>query len=103
MAASVSNTRPPRTPGDERFSVSTVTFDNKYVTGGEPVSAASLGLRYVNFAICTVAAVGGTVNVAQAHYDTANEKILLFDETPAQVASEADVSNIKVQVVAFGK
>jgi len=103
MAVSVANVQTPKVAGDQRVSVKTVTFDNKYVTGGEPLTPADLGLRYVNFAIATVSAVGGTVNVAQASYDTTNSKLLLFDETPGQVASEADVSGIKVQVVAWGK
>jgi len=102
MAVSVSRVQKGTVPGAERVSVTTVTFDNKYVTGGEPVTAANLGLKKVRFAICTIAAVGGTVNVASAHYVPATGLLLLFDETPAQVASEADVSNIKVQVVAFG-
>jgi len=103
MAVTVTNVAKATVPGAERRTVKIVQFDNKYVTNGEPLTFKELGLKKVDFAICTVSAVGGTVNVAQASYDTANQKIKLFDETPAEVASEADVSNIKVQVVAYGK
>jgi hypothetical protein len=91
-----------RVPGSEKRTVTEVAMDNSYPTGGEVVTPKELGMRIVDFAICTVSAVGGTVNVAQAHYDTATGKLKLFDETPAEVANAADVSAIKVQVVAFG-
>jgi len=89
--------------GSEMRSVATVTMDSTYPTGGEPLTAKELGLRYVNSAVATVSAVGGTVNVAQASYDKTNEKLKLFDETPAEVANAADVSGIKLQVIAYGK
>lgn len=88
--------------GNKRVSVTDVTMDSGYLSGGEGLSASSLGLRVVDFAICTVKSVGGTVNVAQVHYDPSTGLIHLFDETPAEVASTSDVSNIVVQVVAFG-
>lgn len=102
MSATVTTVQTARPPGSQKYSVSTVAFDSSYVTGGEPVTAAQLGLRYVEWAITTVSAVGGSVNVANAVYDTTNEKVILYDETPAQVASEANVEGVKVQVVAFG-
>jgi hypothetical protein len=103
MAVSVTLDQRPKVVGDEMRSRATVTLDSSYPTGGEPLTPRELGLRYVNFALCTVSAVGGSVNVAQVHYDKANEKLKLFDETPAEVANAADVSGIKVQVIAFGK
>ena len=102
MAVSTTVDKTPQVPGAQRFSVSSVTFDSKYVTGGEPLTAAELGLTRVDWAIATVKKVGGTVNVAQAVYNVEKSTLQLFDETPAEVASEADVSNIVVQVVAFG-
>jgi len=103
MAVSVTLDQRPKAVGDEMRSRATVTMDSSYPTGGEPLTARELGLRYVNYALCTISAVGGTVNVVQAHYDKENSKLKLFDETPAEVANAADVSNIKVQVIAFGK
>ena len=103
MAVTASLKKPARVPGAERRTVTEVTLDNSYPTGGESLTAKELGLRTVDFAICTVSAVGGTINVTQAHYDVSTSKVKLFDETPAEVANAADVSGIKLQVVAFGK
>lgn len=92
-----------RPPGAEERTVNRFTFDNKYPTGGEPCSAADLGLTRVDFAIATVVtATGGAVNVCFADYDIANGKILLYNETPAEVANEADVATAIVQIVAYG-
>lgn len=88
--------------GARRYSVANVTFDSSYPTGGEAITAAQLGLNSVAFAICNVKAVGGTVNVANVYYNRATAKLMVFDETPAQVASAADLSSLEVQVVAFG-
>jgi hypothetical protein len=103
MSASVTLNQRPRAVGDEMRATATVTMDATYPTNGESVPAKEFGLRYVNTAIPTIAAVGGTVNVAQAYYDKSTEKLKLFDETPAEVANAADVSGIKVQLVVFGK
>lgn len=88
--------------GNKRVRVYDVTFDSSYPTGGEPLAASALGLRKIQFAICTVKAVGGTVNVANVHYDRANSKLLVFDETPGEAADTSDLSTLVVQVVAFG-
>lgn len=92
-----------RPPGGEERTVNRFTFDEEYPTGGEPCLAAALGLTRVDFAEATiVSASGGGVNVAFADYDVTNGKILLFNETPAEVANEADVATVIVQVVAYG-
>lgn len=91
--------------GDQKVTVADFTFDNAYPSpGGEAVSPVNdLGLQKVNWAICTVkSATGGLVNVANVHYDRANNKLVVFDETPAEVANGADLSTLVVQVVAFG-
>lgn len=104
MAVSVANVLdvPYRIVGNQKETVYDVTCDNKYVTLGEPLTFANLGLNYVERAICNIQKVGGSVNVTEAAYDKTNQKILLYDETPAEVASEADVSNIVVRVVSKG-
>lgn len=88
--------------GSERRTVKNVTFDSSYLSGGEPLTAAQLGLKHVDFAVCTVKAVGGTDNVASVYYDPSTALIHLFDETPAEFGSTNDASNIVVQVVAYG-
>lgn len=93
-------TTPYRIVGNQKETVYDCTFDSKYLEGGESCTPANLGLRVVERSTCTIQKVGGTVNVASAsRYE---EKLHLFDETPAEVASEADVSNIVVRVVARG-
>lgn len=87
--------------GDQRYSVYTVVFDSSYPAGGESLTAANVGLSYVDYANVDVVAVGGTVNVASASYDRANAKVQLFDETPAEVTG--DLSNVTVRVEAYGR
>lgn len=89
--------------GNKRVTVSNVTFDSSYLNGGETLTAANLGLSAVTYANCTVKTVGGSVNVAQAAYDPSTSLIHLYDETPAEVAPNADVSGIVVQVEAAGR
>ena len=105
MAISVSITETPSSTvfGNKRVSVAEVTFDNSYPTGGEALTATDLGLTSVDFAITTVvSATGAGVNVANAFYEVDSDVVLVYDETPAQVANASDLSNVVVQVVAFG-
>lgn len=89
--------------GDKRVTFTSVTFDNSYPTGGEPITAAQLGLSRVDFALCNIKAVGGTVNVANAYFDQANMKIKIYDETPAEAGNTSDYSTLTVVVMAVGK
>lgn len=92
----------PTVMGNKRMRVVDVTLDSSYPTGGESITATDLRLRKVQFAICNVKAVSGTVNIANAYYDYANQKLKIYDETPAEVANAADLSSCVIQVVAFG-
>ena len=92
-----------RIEGNQKKTVYDVTFDASYVTGGEVLLPATLGLNYVEYANATViTATGGLVNVANAKYDDANSKVLLYDETPAEIANAADVATTVVRVEAYG-
>lgn len=87
-----------------KVTVTDVSFDAAYPTGGEAVTAANLGLNRVDFAIATVkSAATSTVNVANVHYNRDTAKLLAYDETPAEIANDADLAGIVVQVVAWGK
>lgn len=80
-----------------------VAFDSSYAEGGEPLTASELGFpSAVEYATCTIQEIGGSVNVASAAYDEAEGLIHLFDETPAEVAKEANVEGVVVRVVAYG-
>lgn len=80
-----------------------VTFDDSYPTGGEDVSPADLGLHRVNFAIATIKSGAGAVNVASAHYDPTSAKLVVRDETLAEIDDEADLTDLVIQVAAFGR
>jgi hypothetical protein len=102
MALSASNVLsvPYRIVGNQKETCYDVTFDNSYLEGGEACAPSLLGLSNIERTTCTIQKVGGTVNVvAASRYE---EKLHLFDETPAEVASGADVSNIVIRCVARG-
>lgn len=88
--------------GNRKVTVTDVTFDSSYPTGGEPVTPSDLRLNYVDHATCNIVGVGGTVNVTNAYYDKTNQKIVAVDETPAEVASTSDLSTLVVRVRAQG-
>ena len=105
LAVAFKRVQPSRVPGAEKRTVTRVTFDNAYPTGGEVVTAENLGLHRVTFAQASV--VVGTesavLRVANADYDTANEKLKLFDNaTGKELANGSDASKVVVQVVAYG-
>lgn len=87
-----------------KVTVTDVALDSSYPTGGEAVTAANLGLTRVDFAIATVkSAATTTVNVANVHYDKDTGKLLIYDESPAEVANAADINGLVVQVIAWGR
>ena len=87
----------------QRKTVTDVTFDSSYPTGGEAFTASDLGLNVVDSASVEVKSVAGTVNVANVFADLANSKLIAYDETPAQVANAADLTDVVVRVTAHGK
>lgn len=102
-AVAVSSVQSKKVPGSERISVTDVTCSTKYVEGGEALTAEQLGLNQVDFALCQIKSSGeGTVNIVRAYYDDDEEKLQLFDETPAEVASEAEIKEPVVRVIAWG-
>ena len=91
--------------GKKRPTVTNVTLDDAYATGGEAVTAAQLGLSYVDHVSCST----NTGHVAQ--YDKANAKIILYycdynavaDGALIEVPNTTDVSGVVVTCHAFGK
>jgi hypothetical protein len=90
--------------GSRRKTVTELAFDSSYPTGGEAITPAQLGFGVgVDWSSTTVkVATGAGVNVANAYHDIATGKVLLYDETPAQVADAADVATVVVQIEAYG-
>lgn len=94
---------PYRIVGNQKEVVHHLTFPTKYVTGGSAATKAELGLSYLERADCDIVNIGeGSVNVVNAVYDESTEKVLLYDETPAEIASEAEVKAPVVRITARG-
>lgn len=87
------------------MTVTDITFaSGTYATGGDAVTAATLGLDRVHAAIATVKlSATTTVNVANVYYNKDTAKLLVYDETPAEVANAADLAGLVVQIIAWGK
>lgn len=89
----------------QRISVSTITGDSSYVTGGEPITANQLGLTRIT-SLIPVASTGGYVPA----WDQTNSKLKIFQGDNANAASgplvefgsTADASAITFTVIAFG-
>ena len=95
--------------GDLTMTVTDVTCSTKYVSEGESMTAADLSLQRVIFAVPAGLKDDGegTVNIASAYVNVASTevtaKLILRDETPAEVTSEGEIKKPVVRVVAFGK
>ena len=83
-----------------RVTVTDVTFDNSYPTGGEPLTLAQLGLTNVIWVIATVK-VAGAGSVTAVSYDVANKKLLAY-AAGAQIANAVNLAAVTAQVVAYG-
>ncbi len=98
---------PYRIEGAQKKTVTNVAFDTAYPTGGEVLTAANLRLNKVDYAEATIYSVATTsVNAAQVAVTPASTgtsvNVLVFDETPAEVANDADLAGLVAQVVAYG-
>lgn len=110
MATSASIVQTPRPPGDQMFTVVDITCSEKYTEKGEVVTAAQCGLRSLAFVIplgVKTLGSGSTVNIANVVFSVATNKteglLILRDETPAEVANEAEIKKPTVTLAAFGK
>jgi hypothetical protein len=104
MSVTVSKKPTSTIPGAERRTVTEITLDNSYASGGEALTAAQLGLRHVEAAICSVVhgTESATYRAVTAYYKEG--KLHLIDSaTGKEVESTKDMSKVVVQVVAFGR
>jgi hypothetical protein len=90
-------------PGNAKMVVKPITFPTKYLQA-DKLKAADLGLKKVfyGFAVLTSVGAGNTVNIANVVYDPVAETLKLYDETPAEVANEAEVKKPTCTVFAWG-
>lgn len=92
-------------PGAEHLISGTVTFDNSYVTGGEPITPTILGASYASTILWMVVTaqrgVAGTVANA-VQFDATNQKLLVFNTTAgAQTANATDLSLLICDYIAL--
>jgi hypothetical protein len=93
--------------GARKRSVSDVSLDSSYPTGGEVITAADLRLTRVDHAIAQIQTTATTtVNAASAGYvpgnGTTTSVLKVFDETPAEVTNAQDLAGLVVRVTAWG-
>jgi hypothetical protein len=107
MAVTATRTRK-KGPISEAMTITSIALDSSYPTGGEAIPPSTLGLTVVEYAFVFIKTTATTtVNVTSGYYscDTAvpaNNKLVLFNETPAEIADAADVAGLVVEIVAFG-
>jgi len=84
-----------------------VAMDTSYPTGGEIVTAAELGLNNIDTADARIyssatTTVNATSAAAAIQTGSGTIKVLVYDETPAEIASTADVDGLVIDVTARG-
>ncbi len=81
-----------------------VTFDNSYVTGGEPITAAQFGLRNIKLARAWMrdGFASGFAHVDALAQTDGSLLLRLRAAAGTQVASEADAATVVVDVEAIG-
>lgn len=95
--------RQPAPPGNLKLTVTPVTFPTKYTKEGEAFTPANAGLGRVVYGFAVLTGIGtGSINIAHVTYDYTNEKLHLHDETPAEVAEEAEIKGVEALVFAYG-
>lgn len=111
MALTVAVLDPPVFPeftGQKGFKRATITFDSSYLTGGEVLSASSLGLSTIDTLQITPRNFSATESM-QPVWDKTDGTVMLswtggaisshFDE----ITSATDVAAVTCEVLAYGK
>lgn len=95
--------------GHRKRTVTDVTFDADYASGGEPVTLDQLRLsaaEHVEAQITVASNADGALGHAQAILGTNEglQRVLLklWDKTPAEITADDDVSACVVRVTAIG-
>lgn len=89
-------------PGNLKLAILPITFPTKYVQN-EDLKPSAFGFTQVKYGWAVLKGIGtGSVNVANVIYDYEHDKIRLYDETPAQIAAEAEVKGVEALVFAYG-
>lgn len=108
MAVSTTINNTAWVPGARRQTVSTVTLDNSYLEGGEPVTAAELGLTRIDWglAFLLTGSESEAVEVGWVSFVKKTDTTAVIEaynyKTQKPIASTKDLSKCKVLVWAMG-
>jgi hypothetical protein len=95
---------------NKRVRVFDITFDSSYVTGGEPLTPANVGLKKIEQAIPHGLARGGAsdVEAVGVSYDYTNQKLFAYETAATvdlafkEVTSTANLSTYDVRMTFIG-
>ena len=83
--------------GNQRLTVTQVTFDSSYLTGGELITPADVGLNAIH-ALISFASSGYNVT-----YDATAGSLIVYDHIlGVEVVSTTDLALITADLIAFG-
>lgn len=90
-------------PGDMQYRVFEITFDDSYVTGGEPMAAADIGFSKIEF----ITFAGGDSGYV-FDYDFTNSKVIVYRAAGSaaalqQVPNTTDLSAVITRAMAWGR
>tara|TARA_R110000824_G_scaffold224120_1_gene411804 strand:- start:193 stop:525 length:333 start_codon:yes stop_codon:yes gene_type:complete len=85
-----------------KFTIKRIQLDDSYPTGGEAVSAGTLGFKDIHMVVCDAESSGYV-----AQYDYTNEKIEVYEagaDAAAldEVANTTDLSALYIRVLVYG-
>jgi len=89
-------------PGNNKYVIKRILFDSSYATGGEALTATTLGFESLHIMLCS-----SEDNGYVAQYDYSGEKLALYEAGADgaaldEVANTTDVSAVYVRILAFG-
>ena len=90
-------------PGDMQYRVFEITFDDSYVTSGEPMAAADIGFSKIEF----ITFAGGDSGYV-FDYDFTNSKVIVYRAAGSaaalqQVPNTTDLSAVITRAMAWGR
>ena len=91
-------------PGNNKYVIKRIQFDSSYASGGESLTATTLGLESVHIVIVDVEDSGFV-----GQYDYANSTVALYsagadaEDGLDEVANTTNVSAVYARVLAFGR
>lgn len=93
MAVTTSSVRRDDSSGNQIKTVTEVTLDSSYPTGGEPLTADDLGLNVVQDAVCQVVAPGDG-SLVSAKYSIDDELLTAYVATAVSTATEGTPNTV---------